>query len=77
MSYEHWHRHNEDGVSWLEFDRKGRSANAINLDVLLELEQIVSELEKEKDVKKLIICSKKKSGFIAGADIVEIFSVRE
>ena len=77
MSYEHWHRHNEDGVCWLEFDRKGKSANAINLDVLLELEQIVSELEKEKDVKKLIICSKKKSGFIAGADIVEIFSVRD
>jgi len=75
MYYEHWQWHqDEKDWCWVEFDRKDKSANAINLDALLEFESIIGELEQNKSLKKVIICSKKRSGFIAGADILEIFS---
>ena len=75
MNYEHWQtHHDEQGSVWVEFDRKNKSANTINIDVLLELEGILNELEQHKEIKKIIFCSKKKAGFIAGADIIEVFS---
>jgi 3-hydroxyacyl-CoA dehydrogenase/enoyl-CoA hydratase/3-hydroxybutyryl-CoA epimerase len=78
MYYEHWQWHqDEQGWCWVEFDRKDKTANTLNLEVLLEFEAILGELEQAKNVKKIIICSKKRSGFIAGADIIEIFSQRD
>jgi 3-hydroxyacyl-CoA dehydrogenase/enoyl-CoA hydratase/3-hydroxybutyryl-CoA epimerase len=79
--YEHWSWYVDDQANvWVEFDRSGRSANSINLEVLLELEHLIERLLAEaqkSEWKKLIFCSKKISGFIAGADIIDVFAQKD
>ncbi len=68
--YNHWHlEEGDDQILWLLFDRKNASVNTINLEVMEELSDILSMLEKSHDYKGMVIASAKKQGFIAGADI--------
>ncbi|MBR0932552.1 3-hydroxyacyl-CoA dehydrogenase NAD-binding domain-containing protein [Bradyrhizobium jicamae] len=60
----------EDGIAWLLFDRAGASANTLSVDLLDELDAIVSELHSQRPAG-LVVRSAKKSGFIAGADVNE------
>jgi len=57
-----------DGIAWVVIDLPGTSANTLNAEVIAELADILSLLERELP-KGLVIRSAKKSGFIAGADI--------
>jgi 3-hydroxyacyl-CoA dehydrogenase/enoyl-CoA hydratase/3-hydroxybutyryl-CoA epimerase len=57
-----------DGVAWLLFDRADASANTLSLDMIEELDQILTALESQRPTG-LVIRSAKKSGFIAGADV--------
>jgi 3-hydroxyacyl-CoA dehydrogenase/enoyl-CoA hydratase/3-hydroxybutyryl-CoA epimerase len=66
--YHHWQLKQEENLLWLYFDRKNKSANTINPQVLDELSAILAETAQQQ-IKGLIIASNKKSGFIAGADI--------
>lgn len=68
--YENWQLE-IDGkeIAWLAIDRKDSSANTLNKSVLAEFDHILNLLGQKKDVRAVIIYSKKKSGFIAGADI--------
>lgn len=80
--YDHWNWHvDEQGSVWIEFDRAGKSTNSINLEVLLELEHLIETLlqalPKNPSWKKVIFCSKKVSGFIAGADILDVFAQKD
>lgn len=69
MTYQHWRLNtDEEGILWLTFDREGKSANTLSRDVLTELDQIIAQIESEKP-KGVVLCSGKKKGFIAGADI--------
>ncbi|MBM4222960.1 MAG: crotonase [Gammaproteobacteria bacterium] len=72
--YQHWHCHTDDKkIFFVEFDRADKSANAINYEVLQELSDILTSLSDQSDLQQVVFCSKKPSGFIAGADILEVF----
>lgn len=69
--YKHWHWHQDDSkMGWLGLDKANAEVNSINEEVLHELDTILDNLPKE--CAGLIIYSRKKKGFIAGADIHEI-----
>jgi 3-hydroxyacyl-CoA dehydrogenase/enoyl-CoA hydratase/3-hydroxybutyryl-CoA epimerase len=69
-------RTNEDGISWLLFDKKGASANTLSADVLTEFDAVLEKLERDRP-RGLVIRSAKPSGFIAGADIAQFPGVTD
>ena len=69
--YRHWRLdHDQDGVCWLTIDREGESNNSLSQEVLTELREIVSLLEKTPP-RGLILQSGKRDSFIVGADVRE------
>jgi 3-hydroxyacyl-CoA dehydrogenase/enoyl-CoA hydratase/3-hydroxybutyryl-CoA epimerase len=78
QTFHHWHWHQDSSqVLWIEFDREGKSANTINSDVLEEFGQILGLIADLSEVKQVVICSKKRTGFIAGADILDVFASQD
>ena len=72
QEYRNWRLDDDlDGVCWLTIDRAGESANSLSREVLTELEQIVTTLEKERP-RGLVLQSGKKGSFIVGADVREL-----
>jgi 3-hydroxyacyl-CoA dehydrogenase/enoyl-CoA hydratase/3-hydroxybutyryl-CoA epimerase len=70
-AYKHWSLATDmDGVCWLTLDRAGESANSLSNEVLGELGEIVTQLEKSPPTG-LIMMSGKKGSFIVGADVRE------
>lgn len=65
-----------DGIAWLHFDMPDSGANVLSKEVLLELDLILKDIEKESP-KGLVILSAKSSGFIAGADIKEFTKLKD
>ena len=59
-----------DQVCWLSIDRAGESNNSLSREVMTELEQIVTGLEKDPP-KGLVLQSGKRNSFIVGADVRE------
>jgi 3-hydroxyacyl-CoA dehydrogenase/enoyl-CoA hydratase/3-hydroxybutyryl-CoA epimerase len=57
-------------VLWLAFDKEGTGTNVLASDVLLEADALLAEIEQQPP-RALIVCSAKKNGFVAGADIKE------
>src|ERR1700730_9478274 len=67
----HWRlAKDEEGVTWLLFDRKGASINSLSEEVMTELDAVLGIIEGDQP-KGLVVRSAKPSGFIAGADINE------
>lgn len=60
---------------WVEFDLPGEKANKLSSPVLARLQQVIEELSRSQ-FKVAILVSRKKSIFIAGADIEEIKSLK-
>ena len=76
-AWTHWRmRSDEDGTVWLLFDKKGASANTLSEDVLIELNAILDQLEREPP-RGVIIRSAKPAGFIAGADVAQFRGVTD
>src|SRR3989338_7714117 len=65
----------ENEFAIIEFDQPESKANILSAQSLLELGEIISQLEKRKDLEGACILSKKADIFIAGADIKEIESI--
>lgn len=65
----------EDNFALIEFDQPDSKVNVLSTKSLIELEEIISQLEKTKDLKGACILSKKPDVFIAGADIKEIENI--
>lgn len=61
-------RLDQDHMLWLQLDKKDSSTNTLSEEVLQELDDILTEMDK-KSPKALIIGSAKPAGFCAGADI--------
>lgn len=61
-------RRDQNDVLWLQLDKKESSTNTLSAEVLEELDEILTEVDK-KLPKALIIGSAKPAGFCAGADI--------
>ncbi len=73
--YQHWFLgRDDDNIAWLACDKKEASTNVLGAAVLEELDNILGELEQALP-KALIIYSRKKKGFIAGADINEFLNL--
>lgn len=73
--YRNWRLdYDMDRICWLTLDRAGESANSLSQEVLNELEQIVSGLEKDHP-KGLVLQSGKPGTFIVGADVREFDEV--
>ncbi len=64
-----------DGIARLYFDVPGQKINVFNAAVFEEMEQILGELEKDPP-RALLIFSRKKDIFIAGADIHEFLKIK-
>jgi 3-hydroxyacyl-CoA dehydrogenase / enoyl-CoA hydratase / 3-hydroxybutyryl-CoA epimerase len=60
----------EDGIAWLIIDKQGVGPNTLSEDVVTELDDVLSTIEREAP-KGLVIRSGKLGGFVAGADIGE------
>jgi 3-hydroxyacyl-CoA dehydrogenase/enoyl-CoA hydratase/3-hydroxybutyryl-CoA epimerase len=73
--YRNWRlEYDLDQVCWLTIDRAGESNNSLSLEVMTELREIVSGLEKDRP-KGLVLQSGKKNSFIVGADVREFDQV--
>lgn len=59
-----------EGIAWLCFDKHQASTNVLSGHIMLELDERVSEIARQKP-RGVVLYSGKRSGFIAGADIKE------
>ncbi len=76
-NYRHWRLENDiDNVIWLYIDRAEESTNALSREVLEELGNIVSDLEKSPPAG-LVLMSGKSGQFIVGADVSEFDQVTD
>jgi 3-hydroxyacyl-CoA dehydrogenase/enoyl-CoA hydratase/3-hydroxybutyryl-CoA epimerase len=66
-----------NGITILWFDLPGEKVNKFNAVVMEELSEITESLKKEKEIKALLLMSKKEGIFIAGADVNEIKDIRD
>src|SRR5262245_17942728 len=62
----------QNNLAVLTFDQPGSRANTLGQAVFGELEQIVGQLEKQKELQGLVFQSGKAGMFIAGADLKEL-----
>lgn len=61
----------EDGIAKLTVNRP-QSLNALNLELLSELDAALCQLEQDTDVKVVVITGAGEKAFVAGADIKEM-----
>jgi 3-hydroxyacyl-CoA dehydrogenase/enoyl-CoA hydratase/3-hydroxybutyryl-CoA epimerase len=77
MNLNHWKIEvDQDNISWWWLDRKDTSTNTLGEPVLLELEVLIDDASKNSALRGIIIGSAKSSGFIAGADINQIATLK-
>ena len=62
----------ENNIGWLELDLQGEKVNKFSEPVLIRFNEVLKEIKSNKKIKILVVVSKKKKIFIAGADINEI-----
>ena len=63
---------NIPGVMTVAFDMPGRPVNIFDESLLRELEQLIVELEQDRELSLVVFRSGKESGFFAGADVHRI-----
>src|SRR5512140_226212 len=56
-------------VIW--FDLPGEKVNKFSSSVMIEFADVVSEMERSKDIRRIVLASGKPAIFIAGADVSE------
>ena len=66
---------NADGIVILTLDSPNQSANTMNADFRVALENIVSKLKSETDISGIIFKSAKKT-FFAGGDLDELIQAQ-
>lgn len=67
----------EDSIAILIIDLVGEKVNKLSTAIMEELNDVISVLSKNQEVKGLVITSGKKDIFIAGADISEIENITD
>jgi 3-hydroxyacyl-CoA dehydrogenase/enoyl-CoA hydratase/3-hydroxybutyryl-CoA epimerase len=65
-----------EGIATLTLDMPGRSMNVLNDSLLQPFAQMLTRIEQDAAIKGLILTSGKKD-FLAGADIDQIYGIRE
>ena len=71
MAYKNIIVEKKDGIGTIKINRP-KVLNALNKDTILELTKAVAELEKDKNVKVVILTGEGDKAFIAGADISQM-----
>ncbi|MCH4179300.1 MAG: enoyl-CoA hydratase-related protein [Megasphaera sp.] len=71
MAYQNIEFTKEDGIGVLTINRP-KALNALNTETVVELNDCVSKIENDPEVKVLIVTGGGKKSFVAGADIVEM-----
>ena len=66
-----------DGFATVTFDLPDRRANIFTREVLAELESLLAELGRRREIEALLLLSGKPEIFIAGADVEEIANVSD
>lgn len=61
----------EGAIAYLTINRE-KTLNALNQNIMMRLNQIFEDLEKEDEILVVVITGAGKKSFVAGADIVEI-----
>jgi 3-hydroxyacyl-CoA dehydrogenase / enoyl-CoA hydratase / 3-hydroxybutyryl-CoA epimerase len=64
-----------DRIAWLTCDMPGNSTNVLSAAVIKDLAAALTQVAAQKPAG-LVLCSAKRSGFIAGADIKEFVDIR-
>lgn len=73
--YQHWtYTQDADQIGWAYLNRQDGAVNSINTAILEELDDLLKSCEAQLP-RALVIGSAKKSGFIAGADIMQFKGV--
>jgi 3-hydroxyacyl-CoA dehydrogenase/enoyl-CoA hydratase/3-hydroxybutyryl-CoA epimerase len=65
-----------DGVAVVRIDVPGESVNSLRGNFAEELDQALDAIEKQNEVRAVVIASGKPDGFIAGADIKMLRAIR-
>lgn len=69
--FKHWQlTRDEKGIAWLALDQAEASTNTLGSEVMQELGRVLDSIEQDMP-QALIVFSRKKKGFVAGADIKE------
>lgn len=61
----------ENGIFTITINRPDK-LNALNKDVMSDLDKVMDEVESNRDIKAVIITGSGQKGFVAGADISEL-----
>jgi 3-hydroxyacyl-CoA dehydrogenase/enoyl-CoA hydratase/3-hydroxybutyryl-CoA epimerase len=64
-----------DGVAVLTFDSPGSPVNILSREVLLEVEELFSEVERDPAIRAVVLASGKKDSFVAGADLDQVLAM--
>lgn len=64
----------KDGIMFVTINRP-KALNALNSETIKELGEVISDVEKRKDIKTVIITGSGEKSFVAGADIAEMHSL--
>jgi 3-hydroxyacyl-CoA dehydrogenase/enoyl-CoA hydratase/3-hydroxybutyryl-CoA epimerase len=75
MSFTYLEKDGGVAVVWL--DQPNETINKISFDLIEEFSRLFDELEKDDEVKAIVLISKKKDNFIAGADIEEFLKITQ
>lgn len=67
----------QDNTGFIEFDQTGSKVNLLTAGTLQELSKILDALSGKSSLKAIVLISKKKDIFIAGADIKEIEGITQ
>jgi len=67
----------QNNIGFLTFDQPDSKVNVLTPDALRKLDTIITEVQGNKNIRALVITSRKKDIFVAGADIKEIEGITE
>ena len=65
----------ETGVAVIKLDNKDASLNVLGTSFLKSFDKTLTQVSTKPHVKAMVICSAKKNGFIAGADLNELSKI--
>ncbi|WP_020403729.1 enoyl-CoA hydratase/isomerase family protein [Gracilimonas tropica] len=64
-----------DHILWAKIDRP-KARNAIDFEVMEKLEELVSRVENEEDIRVLILSGSGKESFVSGGDLKKFHSIK-
>ncbi len=66
-----------EGVAFVWLDQPDEKVNKITTGLLNEFEEVLNKIEKDSQVKAVVLISRKKDNFIAGADLDKFLAITQ